>query len=333
MNSTVFYPAIISLLVGAVAAKPVLSTLIALKSRQTINKHAPEGHQKKQGTPTMGGIISLIGMAVGLSIAAIQGWGGDSPARVWSMLGLLVLFGIIGFVDDYVIPKMMPGKRGLGWIPKLAMQVPVAAIPWLFTGDFGAKDPLAAGLVVLTVLFFTNAYNFSDGLDGLAGTLLLGIAAFFAGLGLLKGDAFLVMSGTVLAGGIIPFLYLNAPPAKVFMGDVGALAIGAVIGHLFAYVFSRGAVSGTLFSGLEIVGLAFAMFMMIAELIPVPLQIASVKLFKRKLFPYTPIHHAFEKAGWPETRVVFSFALTQLVCTLIALAFYAGNGGAPWKTP
>lgn len=332
MNGSVFYPSVLTLLGGAIVAKPVLSALIALKSRQTINKHAPEGHQKKQGTPTMGGIISLIAMVIGLAVAGVQGWGGDSPARIWSMLGLLILFGVIGFVDDYVIPKMMPGKRGLGWIPKLAMQVPVAAIPWFFSSDFG-RDGFTAALVVLTVLFFTNAYNFSDGLDGLAGTLLLGIAAFFGGLGLLKGDPFLVMSGTVLAAGIIPFLYLNAPPAKVFMGDVGALAIGAVIGHLFAYVFSRGAVSGTLLSGLEIVGLAFAMFMMIAELIPVPLQIASVKILKRKLFPYTPIHHAFEKAGWPETRVVFSFALTQLVCTLIALAIYAGSGETSWKSP
>jgi phospho-N-acetylmuramoyl-pentapeptide-transferase len=142
------------------------------------------------------------------------------------------------------------------------------------------------------------------------------------------------VTAAALCGGIIPFLFLNAPPARVFMGDFGSLPIGAVLGFLTAFL--AGQFSGsTVFPAVGIVGspapefwigndsrsylpLALLGFVMAAELIPVPIQIASVKLFKRKVFPFTPIHHAFERAGWKETRVVWSFILVQLLATAAA---------------
>lgn len=298
MSATALQTFLISLLAAGVASPLVMKLLVSLKSRQTIHKDAPETHQIKAGTPTMGGIIILIGAAAGLI-----------SAGAWPMLILLLGFGLIGFIDDYLVPRMIAGKRGLGWMPKLGMQV-LFGLAALWPFNF-APWAMATGLFF--ILFFTNAYNFSDGLDGLAG--FLGI---FMALTL-----FLMLPSSVplaLIGGFVVFLFYNAPPAKVFMGDVGALAIGAVFGLLF---FQASIGESTSFasyvSSARFWIMAVWSLVMIAELVPVPLQIFSVKVFKKKLFPYTPIHHAFEKAGWPETRVTFMFVMVQLVCGLTAV--------------
>ena len=246
----------------------------------------------------MGGLMVLLGTAAGLIIV-----------QSWATLTLLVGFGLIGFTDDYIVPRMMSGKRGLGWMPKLAMQVlfGIAAL-WQLN-----LAPWALGTGLFFILFFTNAYNFADGLDGLAG--LLGI---FMAL-----TIFMIHPSSVplaLLGGLIVFLFYNAPPAKVFMGDVGALAIGAVFGLLFmqATLPNSGSFLEYILSRRFWI-MAIWSLVMIAELLPVPLQIFSVKVFKKKLFPYTPIHHAFEKAGWPETRVTFMFTMVQAACGIIAV--------------
>ncbi len=289
---------LISLLTTAITSPFIMRLLISLKSRQTIHKDAPETHQLKAGTPTMGGLMVLLGTAAGLIIV-----------QSWATLTLLVGFGLIGFTDDYIVPRMMSGKRGLGWMPKLAMQVlfGIAAL-WQLN-----LAPWALGTGLFFILFFTNAYNFADGLDGLAG--LLGI---FMAL-----TIFMIHPSSVplaLLGGLIVFLFYNAPPAKVFMGDVGALAIGAVFGLLFmqATLPNSGSFLEYILSRRFWI-MAIWSLVMIAELLPVPLQIFSVKVFKKKLFPYTPIHHAFEKAGWPETRVTFMFTMVQAACGIIAV--------------
>lgn len=302
------------MVVSALAAPSVLKALIRLKSQQSIHKDAPETHQIKAGTPTMGGFIVLIGALVGLAVAAAMGRT-DALAPAVLLLG----FGFIGFVDDYVVPRKLKGKRGLGWIPKLAMQVAIGA------GALYALNPqlpiwaLATGLFF--ILFFTNAYNFSDGLDGLAGLL---------GIFLSLGFFFVQPSSAALAliGGFVVFLCYNAPPARVFMGDVGALAFGAVFGLLFFQGVFVEASGGFLqfISAERFWLLAVLSLVMIAELVPVPLQIFWVKVFKKRLFPYTPIHHAFEKAGWPETRVTFLFVMVQAACMAVALAWEAGRG-------
>lgn len=316
----------LAFVVSAAGAYPIYKALLALRSRQTVSQYAPEGHQKKQGTPTMGGLIVVLGGLVGI------GWGAATqPTAQPLALGafvLLALFALIGFVDDFVVPRMFPGKRGLGWKQKIAMQVVAAAVGAgiVYGWSFGA-----AGLAcVFLVLFFSNAYNFSDGLDSLAGTLLLGLGGGLAFIGFLDGGLAVPLILLPLLAGVIPFLYLNAPPAKVFMGDVGSLGIGAVLGlaatALMAIPPLKDASAGDPNLHLSGMGMAavvaIAGFMMVVELVPVPLQILSVKLRKKRLFPYTPIHHAFEKAGWPETRVVAAFALTQLLLSLLAVAVF-----------
>ena len=188
-----------------------------------------------------------------------------------------------------------------------------------------------AAVLVFLVLFYSNAYNFSDGLDGLAGGLLVTFCAGLFGIGVWNGVGIApLLLLLLLVGAVIPFLFLNAPPAKIFMGDVGSLPIGAVLG-LIVSVFAVpslmvGPPAGQAATALSTAGLptvwlalTVASLMMIAELVPVPLQIASVKLRKKKLFPYTPIHHAFEKAGWPESRVVWTFVLCQLLFSALAV--------------
>ncbi|MFZ4508501.1 MAG: hypothetical protein ACOYON_12475, partial [Fimbriimonas sp.] len=156
-----------SLVVSGLLARPILNLLIRFRSRQTVSQHAPENHQAKQGTPTMGGIMILVGALAGLVAVVFQTFGNLSDAErtlwnrhlgagVWVLLGL----GLVGFVDDGVIPRVYPGKRGLGWIPKLAMQTVIAgAAGYTLYPNHGVLIALSAFLI----LFFCNAYNFSDG--------------------------------------------------------------------------------------------------------------------------------------------------------------------------
>lgn len=301
ISATIF---LISLLVSGIAGPFILRGLVALKSRQTIHKDAPQTHQVKAGTPTMGGLIILAGAIPALVYASTTG-----IKEAVTALILLLGFGLIGFIDDYVVPKMLKGKRGLGWIPKLVMQIGLAvAASW--------NLPIwAMAVSVFFILFFTNAYNFSDGLDGLAGSLAVWLSIGF-GLHSYPSIAF------ALLGGLIVFLCFNAPPAKVFMGDVGALAIGAVFGYLFFLnTYSAATPDFTAYvSSKQFWVFALMSVVMIAELVPVPLQIFWVKVFKKKLFPFTPIHHAFENAGWPETRVTFMFVMIQAAAVLLGMS-------------
>ena len=313
-----------------------MKLLAAMKSKQTVSQFAPEGHQAKQGTPTMGGLIILAGIFGAMPFVETKlnmpFYGGE--VSLIPIAVLMALFALIGLVDDYVVPRMMPGKRGLGWKQKIVMQVFAAVIPLMMAGY---TAPLMLGYGTFMILFFANAYNFSDGLDGLAGTLLIGLLIGMFGLTAksvgLKGDGidhiYVPILLFVMLGAVIPFLFWNAPKAKVFMGDVGSLPIGAFLGGFwFLQGYDLTSMTGnpvhsivpptTFFLALGIWSL-----MMVAELVPVPLQIASVKLRKKKIFPYTPIHHAFEKAGWPETRVVFVFALVQFIFSMLAITIVA----------
>jgi phospho-N-acetylmuramoyl-pentapeptide-transferase len=312
-------------LAAAILAAPIFRILVKWKSQQTISQYAPEGHQTKQGTPTMGGLIIVKGAVIGLLILALTQ--GAVTGFVGSALALLVGFSVIGFVDDFVIPRMMPGKRGLGWKQKLLMQILVAALAgFLATGALG----LETWVWVFFVLFFANAYNFADGLDALAAVLLLTFVIGLAGVVLIsRSDPVILTVSAALAGAVLPFLYLNAPPAKVFMGDVGSLPIGAVLGAAVVHTFQTSGAHPVLLAWLPATATAAPMvllgalavlsFVMIAELLPPPMQVFWVKVFKKRLFPYTPIHHAFEKAGWKETRVVGLFGIAQLLLSVLAV--------------
>ena len=327
----------ISLLASAVLSKPILSLLIKAKSRQTVSSHL-EGHALKQGTPTMGGFIILVGF--------LASWfAGFTGTNGGPIVVLVVLFALIGFVDDYLVPRLMPGKRGLGWKQKILMQVAAAGVPLVWVG----QSPLTIGFGIFLILFFANAYNFADGLDGLAGTILIGQLLGLAVLGNIYDRVeFPTWIVWQLLGALLVFLYWNAPKARVFMGDVGSLPIGALLGgfwvlHQFVSPTKLEGPAADTTLGWLILPVLIWSIPMICELVPVPLQVFSVKVFKKKLFPFTPIHHAFEEiklkpgeteesesykervktsprwAHWPEARIVFTFAIFQLLCSMLAI--------------
>lgn len=326
-----------SFIAAAFLAWPIYRLLLLTKSRQTVSQHAPSTHQLKQGTPTMGGIIIVLGFLAAALELSFNSPTSIQSSTVWLFLG----FAAIGFIDDFVVPRLIKGKRGLGWKQKFILQAIVAGACVYYHS--GHSFDMRWGVITFIVLFMANAYNFADGLDGLSGSILL---TFGFGLMVLAPQGIIVPEPAFIAaalmGAVIPFLFVNAPPAKVFMGDVGALPIGAVLGIAVATIasprlefFSSGGdqsildqwlsqrqMEGTVWRHEMIWPLAILCLLMVFELVPVPLQIFWVKVFKRKLFPFTPIHHAFEKAGWPESRVVWMFALGQLVLSAMAICAF-----------
>ena len=310
-----------SLGTAAVGAYPIYRGLLAIKSRQTVSQHVKE-HAHKQGTPTMGGLIVVVGMLpwVVQSLAAGGPWLG--------VLWLIVGYGLIGFIDDFVVPKLMKGKRGLGWTQKLLMETAFALVA-LQLG--GVKGVGAAVFGTFMILFYANAFNFSDGLDWLSSSILVALALGLGALGFATGAAGVVVIAAILLGAILPFMVLNRPPAKIFMGDVGSMPIGALIGIAIAAMMNPDVMPGLAgqpAGPLGWVALFCLSVMMFAELVPVPIQIASVKLRKgKRVFPATPIHHAFQRAGWKETKVVVLFFAVQVVGSLLAVALVYGAGG------
>ncbi len=288
-------------------AWPIFRILVQIKAQQVISRHL-DLHQGKAGTPTMGGWIFVCAF---VPVAAFLG---VEPA-VW--VGFLA-FALLGFADDFVVPRLKPGSRGLEWKPKIAFQFLLAGLyAWMaghFGPPFGPWDFGRLGLDVFFVLMFSNAYNFTDGLDGLAVSVGLFLFAGLAGICLATGIVSMVMPLAILAGAMLPFAYLNAPKARLFMGDTGSMAVGALVGMTVSEVAAASA-----WHPEALVALAVVSFVMLAEIVPVPLQILWVKRFGRRLFPMTPIHHAFEKAGWREVRIVAAFAGAQFLVSALAV--------------
>lgn len=304
--------------ISLLVSYPVYRSLLALKSRQTVSQFVPE-HAAKQGTPTMGGIITGIGFLGACVWIALQS--SSAGLSAWAIPFAYLTFALIGFVDDFVIPRLMKGKRGLGWMQKLSMQILFTLITVFMLG--GSPSILWIGTFTFLVLFFSNAYNFADGMDWLAGLLLLAMIPAYVAIAMGTRSYELVLYLVALAAASVPFLALNKPKAKIFMGDVGALPIGAVLGVIVSVIaepslsaVSKGATvptTGALF------GLLLASLMMVAELVPVPLQILSVKLTGKRLFLMTPIHHGYQKRGWPESKVVLAFVVCQIALTFAAI--------------
>jgi phospho-N-acetylmuramoyl-pentapeptide-transferase len=341
---------LVSLIVGAILSPFIMRLLIAAKSRQIISRHVAE-HAHKQGTPTMGGFIILAGWLAGLGVYALQvsGPGPEVPPELasflspWPWLAVAAGFAVIGFADDYLISRLRPGRRGLDWITKLVLQT-------VFVGGAAMLAGMAweqAAWAWFLVLLFSNAYNFSDGIDMLAGTLglvmsvVIAVIAFtsdvsikasgpFQSYDFAGGDAPSAILFLCLAASFLPFLVWNAHPAKVFMGDAGSMPIGA----LFGWFVARWTWAGETGAGISGQGgkvwLAAFIFSipMLLELVPAALQVVHARFLKRRLFKFrTPVHHAFQAAGWPEARIVWLFAGVQVLCSLAALAVLDGGRG------
>ncbi len=320
---------IISLAIGG----PLIALLRRVGARQTVSADAPARHAEKQGTPTMGGLIILSGLTVPVVLDVVVH---PSHAPVLALLGLTLAFGFIGFVDDYLIATR--GKNlGLKARQKFGMQVlfSVLFVVWLkMTAAAGVTTVVRVGsyfdlgigyymLGVLLVVGMSNAVNFMDGLDGLAGGVSTMVAlALAATVFAVTGNIAMALFGGAVAGACAGFLWFNCHPAQVFMGDTGSLALGAGL-------------AGLAMMGKVEVPFQFYSVIPWAALFSVIVQVTVFKYRTRKygieyarthrVFRRTPIHHHFEELGWKETRIVQRFWLVTAAAVAVTLVAIAGH--------
>ncbi|MDO4262342.1 MAG: phospho-N-acetylmuramoyl-pentapeptide-transferase [Eubacteriales bacterium] len=316
MEFGVIAPVIISFAISAAAGPVIIPVLRKLKVGQTVRNDGPQTHLKKNGTPTMGGLIFLLGVAVTCLF-----YMKDYP-KIIPILFMTVGFGIVGFLDDYIKVVL---KRSEGLTPgqKMAGQLVVTAVFAYYMAKvsdvglsllvpFSGGKYIEIGWLAVPLLFFVvigtvNGTNFTDGLDGLASSVTVMAAVFFTVVAIGTGAGIAPVTGAV-AGGLLGFLLFNVYPASVFMGDTGSLALGGFVASA-AYMMNL-----PLF--LLLVGLIYA-----AEVLSVIIQVTYFKATHgKRFFRMAPIHHHFEKCGWSETRVVTVFSIVEALCCLIALA-------------
>jgi phospho-N-acetylmuramoyl-pentapeptide-transferase len=313
---SVAYAAGIAFFVVLILGPSMITYLHKLKFGQSIREVGPKTHLKKAGVPTMGGILIMLAFTVAAFVA--------TPSFEKLPFGLFVAlgFGIIGLIDDFII---VVAKRSLGLRAreKLLGQILLASIFALYLlsdAEFGPVTfvPFRGNLWEMSpVLFFVftlivvvgsaNAVNLTDGLDGLAAGTVAIAATAYAIIALKNGDLETAVFAGAIMGSCVGFTWFNSHPAQVFMGDTGSLSLGAALAVLA--MFTKTPLL------LVIIGGVFVL-----EALSVMIQVSYFRLTGgRRIFRMTPLHHHFELAGWPETKVVFRFWILGLVFGIIGL--------------
>ncbi|MBM4195979.1 MAG: phospho-N-acetylmuramoyl-pentapeptide-transferase [Gammaproteobacteria bacterium] len=326
--------ALSALLISLLLGPGVIRWLQAKEIGQTVRDDGPGTHLAKAGTPTMGGTLILLAIGAGTLL-----WADLTSSYVWTALGVTFGYGLIGFVDDYRKLKRRDPK-GLSARAKFVWQTVIALVAAYFLFSVAeqpaetnllipylkdAAVPLGAFFVVFAMLVIvgtSNAVNLTDGLDGLAtmpAVLVggaLGVFAYVAGnvifaryLGVphIDGAGEMLVFCAALCGAGLGFLWFNSYPAQVFMGDVGALALGGALGTVAVIVRQE--------IVLVIMGGVFVM-----ETLSVMIQVASFKLRGKRVFRMAPIHHHFELMGWPEPKVIVRFWIITVILVLVGLS-------------
>jgi phospho-N-acetylmuramoyl-pentapeptide-transferase len=344
------YATITALLISLFFGGRLIEALKQWNVGQQIREEGPQGHQVKRGTPTMGGVL-----IVGSVLISTLLWAKLSSVFVWTAMGATLLFGLIGFVDDY---SKIAKQRSLGLTgrQKLLAQLLVAVMVWavlfLSTRFWGGNDyswnfsipfikatakpygPSFIGpylylvLIAVVLLGSSNAVNLTDGLDGLAISVTVIAMSALTGFTYISSDArwanyldithrpeaaeLTVFCGAMV-GASLGFLWYNAPPAQVFMGDVGSLAIGGAMGTVAVLTKQE--------FMLLMVGGVF-----VIEALSVMLQVSVFKMTRRttgtgrRLFKMTPLHHHFEMQDWKESKIVFRFLILAILFALLSLS-------------
>ena len=323
---------LVSFLLGPVVISWLKSSQI---NGQPIRDDGPETHLiAKQGTPTMGGFLILLGLAIGTLL-----WSDLSNQYVWATLVVTVGFGAVGFADDYLKVSRY-SHRGLPGKLKLLLEIGVAVVATLWIMHI-MREPLSTALAipffkdvlidlswffvpfaVLVMVGASNSVNLTDGLDGLAIVPVIIAASTFAFITYIVGNAVFsdylqlhavpgagelaVFCGALVGAGL-GFLWFNAPPAMVFMGDTGSLAMGGALGAI-SVVTKHELV-------LAIVGGLFVL-----ETVSVIVQVASFRLTGRRVFRMAPLHHHFEQKGWAEPTIVIRFWIIAFILAMVGLA-------------
>lgn len=317
MNQSIAIPALSAFFVTLILGPGLIKFLHRLKFGQFIREEGPESHLKKSGTPTMGGILFLIGILAG-SVFYIA----DYP-KIVPVLFVTLGFGLIGFLDDYIKVVM---KRNLGLTPaqKMLGQILITAVFAFYMVNYAGLGTeviipftggkmIDLGVLYVPILFFAvlgtvNGANFTDGLDGLASSVTTLIAVFFTVIAVAaKTDVHPVACAVI--GALLGFLCFNTHPAKVFMGDTGSLALGGFV------------VSAAYMLQIPFF-LPIVAFIYFVEVLSVMIQVTYYKRTKKRIFKMAPIHHHFELSGWPETKVVSIFSIVTAVLCLIGMLAY-----------
>jgi len=330
--------ALTALVLSFVIGPRMIKKLSITQLGQPVRAEGPETHLLKAGTPTMGGALILTAIAASTVL-----WADLENLFVWVVLFVMLSFGVIGYVDDYkklVLqdPAGISAKTKLFW-QSLAAIIAALALYWS-AGEHGTLDtatallipyfkdltvPLGMFQIVVTYFFivgFSNAVNLTDGLDGLAimPTVLvggaLGLFAYvtgninfsgYLGIPYVAGTGEIMVFCAALAGAGLGFLWFNTYPAQVFMGDIGALALGAALGAVAVVVRQ------------EIV-LAIMGGVFVIETLSVIIQVASFKLTGKRVFRMAPLHHHFELKGWAEPKVIVRFWIITVILVLVGFA-------------
>lgn len=316
MESKVILAVLVSFSISVVLSPIFIPFLKKLKFGQFVRDEGPESHLKKAGTPTMGGIIILCSIVI-TSLFYIR-----EDKEMIPILFATLGFGLVGFLDDY-IKVVMKRSLGLRAYQKFALQVLVTAVFYFYTANksmlgtdtvlpFYGTVTLPTWIYVLLMFFVVigtvNGANFTDGLDGLASSVTVCIATFFAAVAIGVNSGIAPIACAVV-GSLLGFLVYNVYPARVFMGDTGSLALGGFVASA-AYMLKM-----PFF-------ILIVAFIYLAEVLSVMIQVSYFKISNgKRIFKMAPIHHHFELCGWSETRVVTIFSIiTGLLCLVAYLA-------------
>lgn len=291
----------------------VIKKLRELKFGQNVRVDGPESHLVKQGIPSMGGIMFLASSSI-VSLA-VSGFDADVMLMVLTML----LFGGIGFADDYLKIRKK-SSDGLSARQKMVLLLGFGIIVALFyntlsggrtdlripfTGNGFDIGVLFIPFVVLLFASVTNAVNLTDGIDGLSSSVTIVVVLFYMAIGYRTGMDAAILFGACLVGGLLGFLSFNRYPARVFMGDTGSLALGGAVGIM------------AIFTGYELI-LILVGIIYVVETLSVAIQVIYFKKTGKRFFRMAPLHHHFEKLGWRENKVVAVFTSITAVAAIIS---------------
>ena len=314
----------ISFLMAVIWGPPLLRVLKHFRIGKIIRVEGPNSHISKMGTPTMGGVMFLapvVLLTVLLNAASLLGFKVIGRS-VLVPLGTLVIFSILGMIDDW--EGVRGSRKGIGMRArtKFFFQILIATVigfalkyvldvPEMFWPGVRFEIPLGIfyiPITIVTIVGFSNAVNFTDGLDGMAGLISATALTAFGGIALIQGQTYLGRFCFTLVGAIFGFLWFNVHPAQLFMGDTGSLALGATLGVV------------ALMTGQWLL-LPIIAIIPLSETLSVMLQVLYFKFTGGlRLFKMAPLHHHFELSGWSETQVVQRFWLVSLIAALIGIA-------------
>ncbi|MED4532653.1 phospho-N-acetylmuramoyl-pentapeptide-transferase [Metabacillus fastidiosus] len=317
LEQVIIFTILMSFLISVLLSPVIIPFLRRLKFGQSIREEGPQSHQKKSGTPTMGGVMIILSVVI--TTIVMTGKFSEMSVEMYLLLFVTVGYGLLGFLDDF-IKVVMKRNLGLTSRQKLLGQVIIAVIFYIVYTRFGFSTEISfpgtewsidlgwGYLVLVTFLLVggSNAVNLTDGLDGLlSGTAAIAFGAFaILAWNTMQYDV--ALFSVAVVGAVLGFLVFNAHPAKVFMGDTGSLALGGAI------------VAIAILTKMEIL-LALIGGVFVIETLSVIIQVISFKTTGKRIFKMSPLHHHYELIGWSEWRVVVTFWTVGLIFAVLGI--------------